>query len=33
MRLLATRRVEDGAVVGHDVMDGRSTSIPLLRAS
>src|SRR3954451_20192580 len=32
MRLMATRRVEDGAVLGCDVMDGRSTSIPLLRA-
>jgi HD-GYP domain-containing protein (c-di-GMP phosphodiesterase class II) len=32
MRLLATRRVESGAVLGADVMDGRSTSIPLLRA-
>jgi HD-GYP domain-containing protein (c-di-GMP phosphodiesterase class II) len=32
MRLMATRRVEDGAVVGHDVMDGRPGAIPLLRA-
>jgi HD-GYP domain-containing protein (c-di-GMP phosphodiesterase class II) len=32
MRLMATRRVEDGAVLGRDVMDGRSASIPLLRA-
>jgi HD-GYP domain-containing protein (c-di-GMP phosphodiesterase class II) len=32
MRLMATRRVEDGAVVGHDVVDGRPGTIPLLRA-
>src|SRR6184192_1314437 len=31
MRLMATRRVEAGAVLGRDVMDGRSTAIPLLR--
>jgi HD-GYP domain-containing protein (c-di-GMP phosphodiesterase class II) len=32
MRLMATRRVEGGAVLGRDVMDGRPTAIPLLRA-
>jgi HD-GYP domain-containing protein (c-di-GMP phosphodiesterase class II) len=32
MRLVATRRMEVGAVLGHDVMDGRPTTIPLLRA-
>ena len=32
MRLIATRRVDDGAVLGRDVMDGRPTAIPLLRA-
>jgi HD-GYP domain-containing protein (c-di-GMP phosphodiesterase class II) len=32
MRLIATRRVEDGSVLGRDVMDGRPTAIPLLRA-
>src|SRR5919206_2747985 len=31
MRLMATRRLEPGAVLGRDVMDGRPTSIPLLR--
>jgi HD-GYP domain-containing protein (c-di-GMP phosphodiesterase class II) len=31
MRLMATRRVEAGAVLGRDVMDGRSAAIPLLR--
>src|SRR3954454_21226754 len=31
MRLIATRRVEEGSVLGVDVMDGRSASIPLLR--
>jgi HD-GYP domain-containing protein (c-di-GMP phosphodiesterase class II) len=32
MRLVATRRVEEGTVLGADVMDGRSAAIPLLRA-
>ena len=32
MRLVATRRVDVGAVLGSDVMDGRSSAIPLLRA-
>jgi HD-GYP domain-containing protein (c-di-GMP phosphodiesterase class II) len=32
MRLMATRRLEPGTVLGGDVMDGRSTAIPLLRA-
>src|SRR4051794_2069146 len=32
MRLIATRRVEEGSVLGVDVMDGRSASIPLLRS-
>jgi HD-GYP domain-containing protein (c-di-GMP phosphodiesterase class II) len=32
MRLIATRRVEEGAVLGRDVMDGRPGTIPLLRA-
>jgi HD-GYP domain-containing protein (c-di-GMP phosphodiesterase class II) len=32
MRLVATRRVEEGTVLGADVMDGRSSAIPLLRA-
>jgi HD-GYP domain-containing protein (c-di-GMP phosphodiesterase class II) len=31
MRLMATRRLEPGTVLGRDVMDGRPTSIPLLR--
>src|SRR3954465_2552612 len=31
MRLMATRRLEPGTVLGRDVMDGRSTAIPLLR--
>ena len=31
MRLIATRRLEPGAVLGRDVMDGRPTTIPLLR--
>jgi HD-GYP domain-containing protein (c-di-GMP phosphodiesterase class II) len=31
MRLMATRRVEVGAVLGRDVMDGRPSAIPLLR--
>jgi HD-GYP domain-containing protein (c-di-GMP phosphodiesterase class II) len=31
MRLMATRRVEDGAVLGRDVIDGRPSAIPLLR--
>jgi HD-GYP domain-containing protein (c-di-GMP phosphodiesterase class II) len=31
MRLMATRRLEEGTVLGRDVMDGRPTSIPLLR--
>src|SRR4051812_12592163 len=31
MRLMATRRLEEGAVLGRDVFDGRSTAIPLLR--
>jgi hypothetical protein len=31
MRLMATRRLEPGVVLGRDVMDGRPTSIPLLR--
>jgi HD-GYP domain-containing protein (c-di-GMP phosphodiesterase class II) len=31
MRLLATRRLEPGVVLGRDVMDGRSANIPLLR--
>jgi HD-GYP domain-containing protein (c-di-GMP phosphodiesterase class II) len=28
---MATRRVEEGSVLGRDVMDGRSAAIPLLR--
>ena len=28
---MATRRLEEGSVLGRDVMDGRSTAIPLLR--
>jgi HD-GYP domain-containing protein (c-di-GMP phosphodiesterase class II) len=32
MRLMATRRVEEGTVLGRDVMDGRNAAIPLLRA-
>ena len=32
MRLIATRRMETGAVLGRDVMDGRPGAIPLLRA-
>ena len=32
MRLVAVRRVQDGAVLGRDVMDGRPSAIPLLRA-
>src|SRR4051794_18360471 len=32
MRLIATRRAVQGSVLGADVMDGRSASIPLLRA-
>ena len=31
MRLMATRRIESGAVLGRDVFDGRSSAIPLLR--
>src|SRR3954452_730305 len=31
MRLIATRRLEPGAVLGRDVFDGRSSAIPLLR--
>jgi HD-GYP domain-containing protein (c-di-GMP phosphodiesterase class II) len=31
MRLIATRRLEDGMVVGRDVMTGRHGSVPLLR--
>src|SRR5439155_24131235 len=31
MRLMATRRLEPGAELGCDVMDGRSAAIPLLR--
>jgi HD-GYP domain-containing protein (c-di-GMP phosphodiesterase class II) len=31
MRLMATRRLEPGVVLGRDVMDGRSAHIPLLR--
>src|SRR3954468_6632638 len=31
MRLMATRRLEAGAVLGRDVFDGRSSAIPLLR--
>jgi HD-GYP domain-containing protein (c-di-GMP phosphodiesterase class II) len=31
MRLMATRRLEPGVVLGRDVMDGRPTTIPLLR--
>src|SRR3954462_8794305 len=31
MRLMATRRLEPGTVLGRDVMDGRSAAIPLLR--
>jgi HD-GYP domain-containing protein (c-di-GMP phosphodiesterase class II) len=31
MRLMATRRLAEGAVLGRDVMDGRPTTIPLLR--
>ena len=32
MRLIATRRVATGSVLGVDVMDGRNAAIPLLRA-
>jgi HD-GYP domain-containing protein (c-di-GMP phosphodiesterase class II) len=32
MRLVATRRLEVGVVLGRDVMDGRPGAIPLLRA-
>jgi HD-GYP domain-containing protein (c-di-GMP phosphodiesterase class II) len=32
VRLIATRRADLGAVLGRDVVDGRATSIPLLRA-
>jgi HD-GYP domain-containing protein (c-di-GMP phosphodiesterase class II) len=32
VRLIATRRIEPGAVLGRDVMDGRPGAIPLLRA-
>jgi HD-GYP domain-containing protein (c-di-GMP phosphodiesterase class II) len=32
MRLMATRRVRIGTVLGRDVMDGRPSAIPLLRA-
>jgi HD-GYP domain-containing protein (c-di-GMP phosphodiesterase class II) len=32
VRLVATRRVEEGSIVGADVMDGRPGAIPLLRA-
>ncbi len=32
MRLVATRRVQDGTMLGRDVMDGRPGAIPLLRA-
>jgi HD-GYP domain-containing protein (c-di-GMP phosphodiesterase class II) len=32
MRLIATRRLEPGSVLGRDVMDGRPGAIPLLRA-
>jgi HD-GYP domain-containing protein (c-di-GMP phosphodiesterase class II) len=31
MRLMATRRLQPGVVLGRDVMDGRPTNIPLLR--
>src|SRR5256714_832199 len=31
MRLIATRRLEPGTVLGRDVFDGRSSAIPLLR--
>src|SRR3954454_5252178 len=31
MRSMATRRLEEGAVLGRDVFDGRSAAIPLLR--
>src|SRR3954469_7154027 len=31
MRLMATRRLEEGTVLGRDVFDGRSSAIPLLR--
>src|SRR5256885_1735481 len=31
MRLMATRRLQPGAELGRDVMDGRSAAIPLLR--
>jgi HD-GYP domain-containing protein (c-di-GMP phosphodiesterase class II) len=31
VRLVATRRADDGAVLGRDVMDGRPSAIPLLR--
>ena len=31
MRLIATRRLEVGTVLGRDVMDGRPGAIPLLR--
>src|SRR3954468_21451461 len=31
MRLMATRRLEPGIVLGRDVFDGRSSAIPLLR--
>src|SRR4051795_5867224 len=33
MRLMATRRLEPGIVVGRDVFEGRSSAIPLLRKS
>jgi HD-GYP domain-containing protein (c-di-GMP phosphodiesterase class II) len=32
VRLVATRRIEAGTVLGADVMDGRPSTIPLLRA-
>ena len=32
MRLMAVRRVDDGALLARDVMDGRPSAIPLLRA-
>jgi HD-GYP domain-containing protein (c-di-GMP phosphodiesterase class II) len=32
MRLVAVRRIEDGTMLARDVMDGRPTAIPLLRA-
>src|SRR3954467_11121033 len=31
MRLMATRRLEPGTVLGRDVFDGRPSAIPLLR--